>query len=154
MRFRNLKKKSKTKDLKLETIVYATITSRVKAFITDMFMIYMPILYFITYVVLSGKEDFQASTFAPFIGVSIYGFIYAILLHKLGQTPGKKAYSIKVVHAKTHKNLTFFQALWRFVSFLFSATILLGFILPFYREDIRSLHDLLANSIVIELQRS
>ena len=152
MRFRNLKKNTKVKKEKKSGPSYASITNRIKAFITDMFMIYIPILYFITYVVLSGKEEFQTSTIAPFIGVALYGFIYAILLAKLGQTPGKKAYTIKVVHAQTYENLTFFQALWRFMSFLLSATLLLGLFLSFYREDKCSLHDLLANSIVIDLE--
>jgi len=34
-----------------------------------MFMIYAPILYIITYLVLDGKEDFQASQLAPLVGV-------------------------------------------------------------------------------------
>ena len=153
MRFRKLKKQTKTKqeqktELK-ETVHYATIPDRIKAFITDMFMIYVPILYIITYVVLGGKDDFQSSDIAPFIGVLLYGIIYTLFLWKKGQTPGKKAYTMRVVDATTHKKITLSQAILRFIGFLFSATILIGLIFPFYRKDKRALHDLIANTVVL-----
>ena len=154
MRFRKLKKQSQTKkqikeELKTK-VYYAAYVNRIKAFITDMFMIYAPILYIITYVFMGGKDDFQASQYAPLIGVTIYGLIYSILLAKMGQTPGKRAYTMKVVDVKTKKNISFFRAMLRFVAFLFSATILLGLLLPLYRKDKRALHDLIASTIVID----
>ncbi len=155
MRFREIKKQSqKNKKIKntQPNIAYARYTDRIKAFITDMFMIYAPILYIITYVFLDGKEDFQASQMAPLIGVSIYGLIYAMLVAKFGQTPGKKAYTIKIVDYKTHKNIGFFRAIIRFIAFLFTATTLLGLFLPFYRKDNRALHDLLCNTVVEALK--
>ena len=156
MRFRKLKKQVKTQHEKETEVVplvtYASIPDRIKAFITDMFMIYIPILYVITYVAMGGKDEFQSSDLAPFIGVFIYGVIYVLFLYKSGQTPGKKAYEIKVVDATTYEKITLFQAILRFVGFLFSATILVGFILPFYRKDKRSLQDLIAKTVVIEVK--
>jgi len=153
MRFRKLKKQSKTKQKQTtqeeNRVLYATIADRIKAFITDMFMIYVPILYIITYVVMDGKDEFQASDLAPLAGVLLYGIIYTLLLWKFGQTPGKKAYTMKVVDAKTYKKITLVQAILRFIGFLLSATILIGLIFPFYRKDKRSLHDLIANTVVI-----
>jgi len=153
MRFRKLKKQSKIKqeqnEKHNERVHYATIPDRIKAFITDMFMIYVPILYIITYGVMGGKEEFQASDMAPFIGVILYGIIYSLFLYKSGQTPGKKAYTIKVVDAKTFQNLSLSQAILRFICFLLSATTLFGLFLPFYRKDKRSLHDLMVNTAVI-----
>jgi uncharacterized RDD family membrane protein YckC len=149
MRFRDLKKQKNIQKKEQIEINYATYTDRIKAFITDMFMIYAPILYIITYVFLDGKDEFQASQLAPFIGVSMYGIIYALLVSKLAQTPGKKAYIIKIVDAKTHKNISFLRALWRFVAFLFTATTLLGLFLPFYTKDKKALHDILASTVVV-----
>jgi len=153
MRFRKLKKQAKNNKEKRsnseKSSLNASIPDKIKAFITDMFMIYVPILYILTYVVLDGKDDFQSSTWAPFIAVSLYGFISSFLLYKFGQTPGNKAYTMKVVDALTHENITFPQALLRFVSFLVGATFLVGFIVPFYRKDRRSLHDILAKTVVI-----
>ncbi|SFV55585.1 Putative integral membrane protein [hydrothermal vent metagenome] len=115
-----------------------------------MFMIYMPIMFFITYVILSGKDALQHSSLAPLIATSLYGIIYAIFLSKSGQTPGKKAYDIKVVDYKTQENLSFMIALCRFFAFLFSATIIIGLLVPFFRKDNKALHDLICGTIEIK----
>ena len=153
MRWRKLKQKQRTKKSENTVkVVYARYTDKIKALITDMFMIYAPILYIITYVLLNGKEEFQASALAQFSGVALYGIIYAIFIARSGQTPGKKAYEIKVVDAKTLQKISFFRAFWRFVAFLFTATTLIGLLLPFYREDKRALHDLLSSTVEIEIR--
>lgn len=157
MRFRKLKKQSKQKlqknQKKSVTLPFAKMTDKIKAFITDMFMIYMPILYVLTYVVMGGKDEFQESTLAPFIGVALYAVIYSILLAKFAQTPGKKAYNIKVVDKKTLKNISFFRALLRYFFFLVSATILIGLVYPFYRKDRKFFHDIVCNTIEIEVEK-
>ena len=154
MRFRNIKKQIKnTEKVNTRTkFKYAKYSSRVKALITDLFMIYAPILYIITYIALNGKDEFQNSQIAPLIGVSLYALIYSILVGKFGQTPGKKAYDIKIVDARTGENISFIRAFIRFIAFLFSATILLGLLVPFYRKDNKSLHDLICSTVVISVQ--
>jgi len=151
MRFRDLKKQKKQQHAqkKLPDVKYVSYPDKIKAFITDMFMIYAPILYIITYLVMGGKDEFQSSQLAPFIGVSLYGLVYALLISKFGQTPGKKAYTMKVVDDKTYENIGFFRALCRFIAFLFSATILLGLLTPFYREDKKALHDIICSTVEI-----
>jgi len=157
MRFRKLKQQSRQnnnqKIKETKKIAYARTVDKIKAFITDMFMIYAPILYIIAYVVMGGKDEFQSSDIAPFIGVSMYGLIYAVLISKFGQTPGKKAYTIKVVDDRTHENISFFRALFRFLTFLFSATILLGLFTGLYRKDKKSLHDIICHTIEIEVEK-
>ena len=152
MRFRNIKhnnKKQSTQKITKPKALYAKTSDRIKAFITDLFMIYAPILYIITYVFIGSKEDFQASQWAPFIGVSLYALIYSVLVSKFGQTPGKKAYDIKIVDARTGELLSFIRSLCRFIMFLFSAATLLGLMTQFYRKDNRTLHDLVCRSVVI-----
>jgi len=153
MRFRDLKKQKKQpKDEFKPDVVYAGYVNKIKALITDMFMIYAPVLYIVAYVLMNGKDDFQSSQYAPLVAVTVYGLVYAILISKFGQTPGKKAYSLKVVDAKTYENISLFRALFRFIAFLFSATILFGLIMPFYREDKKALHDLLSGTLEIEVE--
>ncbi|WP_297482724.1 RDD family protein [Sulfurimonas sp.] len=151
MRFRDIKKQQKLHNTETQkpTFIYAYYPDRIKALITDMFMIYAPILYFITYVVMNGKDDFQSSQWAPFLAVSLYGVIYTVLIAKFGQTPGKKAYKIKVVDDTTFENIGFFRAFCRFVAFLFSATILLGLLTPFFRKDRKALHDIICSTVQI-----
>ena len=154
MRFRKLKnqknhpKKSQTQEKK--SYLVSSYTARIKAFIIDMFMVYAPILYILTYLILDGKEAFLSSELAPLFGVTLYGLIYAFLLSKFGQTPGKKAYGLRVLNARDGKNISFFQAILRFVGFLFSATILIGLLFPLYRKDKKGLHDLIASTIEVK----
>jgi len=153
MRFRDIKKQKnkKQKEKTLTDVKYATFTDRIKALITDLFMIYIPILYIITYLVLDGKDEFQSSQLAPLVAVSLYGLVYALLVSKFGQTPGKKAYLIKIVDSKTQENISFIRAFYRFTAFLLSATSLLGLLLPLFRADKKALHDIMANTAVIAI---
>lgn len=155
MRFRDIKSKNKKTNTQKETkqkAVYAKTSERIKAFITDLFMIYAPILYIITYIFMGGKDEFQESNLAPLLGVTLYGFIYSILVSKFGQTPGKKAYEIKIVDVKTGELLGFWRSACRFVMFLFSAAILLGLMTQLYRKDNRTLHDLICGSVVVKFK--
>lgn len=154
MRFRNIKKQNKKQEKPKDKYIYARFSDRVKSFITDMFMIYAPILYIITYLILGGKEEFQNSQVAPLFAVGLYGFIYSLLLSKFGQTPGKKAYDLKVVDDKTGEEVSFLRAAYRFVMFLITATTLLGLFLPFYRKDKKALHDLVCNTLVVKIKAS
>ena len=155
MRWREIKqKKQPSKQTQQAKVRYVKYTDRIKGFITDLFMIYTPILYIIAYVVLGGKDAFVTSGPAHFSGTALYGIIYAAFLAKTGQTPGKKAYDMKVVDIKTHEKISFFRALWRFVAFLFTATTLLGLFLPFFRQDKRALHDMLSNTIEINVSQN
>jgi uncharacterized RDD family membrane protein YckC len=152
MRFRKLKQKTKQKKTQKVEVVYASYPDKIKALITDLFMIYAPILYVIAYIVMGGKDAFQSSQIAPLAGVTLYGLIYAVLLAKFGQTPGKKAYALKVVDDKTFQNISFFRAFIRFVAFLFSATIVLGLLTPFYRKDKKALHDIICSTVEIKVK--
>jgi uncharacterized RDD family membrane protein YckC len=127
----------------------ASIPSRIKAFIVDMFMIMMPLAYITTYFFMDGKEDFQQSHEARWAISIIYGLIVIAFWIIKGQTPGLKAYDLKIVDAQSKENLSLFKALLRYLAFLFSAvSILLAFI-PFFRKDKKTLQDLVANSVVI-----
>jgi uncharacterized RDD family membrane protein YckC len=127
----------------------APVVLRLKAFAVDMFMIMMPILYIITYVFLDGKDDYQGSEIAHMVGTILYGFAISLFLAKSGQTPGMKAYEIKVVHSDSMDKLGFVQAFWRYVSFLFSATLLVGLFLAIARKDNKALHDIMSRSRVV-----
>ena len=155
MRFRDLKKQSNKNNQpnKEEQSVKPTYyVYRIKALIVDLFMIYMPIMYIMTYFVLDGKDDLQSSNIAPLIATTLYGIIYAAFLSRTGQTPGKKAYEIKVVDSKTLENIGFLRAFLRFFAFLFTITTLLGLFLPFIRKDKKVLHDMLVSTTVVDFK--
>jgi uncharacterized RDD family membrane protein YckC len=67
-----------------------------------------------------------------------------------GATPGKKFVHIKIVDAKTFKDIDNKQAITRSFGYIVSTLLLLiGFFMVAFRKDKRALHDLLANSAVI-----
>jgi len=67
-----------------------------------------------------------------------------------GATPGKKFVHIKIVDAKTFQDIDNKQAITRSFGYIVSIfALMIGFIMVAFRDDKRSLHDLLANTSVI-----
>ena len=67
--------------------IAANIFSRVKAFIMDMFFIAAPLLYIMTYVILSGKDEFQSNQLAIFLVWLVFGVIQSIFFAFKAQRP-------------------------------------------------------------------
>ena len=108
-RFRDIKHKIKQTNKQTVNQVDDTkglIVLRLKAFITDMFMVMMPILYITTYIILDGKDDFLHNDFARFSGAFLFGAVIIFMWYRLGQTPGMRAYGIKLI-AINNKKLSF-----------------------------------------------
>ncbi len=67
-----------------------------------------------------------------------------------GATPGKRFVHIKIVDAKSFKDINNKQAITRSFGYIASTfAFLLGFIMVAFRDDKRGLHDLLAGTIVV-----
>ena len=67
-----------------------------------------------------------------------------------GATPGKRFVHIKIVDAKTFKDVDNKQAITRSFGYIVSTFVLLiGFIMVAFRKDKRGLHDFLAGTVVI-----
>jgi len=126
---------------------------RLKAFITDMFMIMMPIMYVTTYIILDGKDSFQGNEFAHWITMAVYGAITIIFWVLKGQTPGFKAYDLILIDDKTKKTLGVVSATLRYIMFIISAISILGVLLPFFRKDNKTFQDLVMNTSVIIVEK-
>ena len=152
MRWRDIKKGKKPEAKKdKDTIPYAPIPSKIKAFLTDMFMIMMPLAYIVTYVIMNGKEDMQSSLIARNSLWIVYGIIMILFWSIKGQTPGYKAYNLKVIDAKTKQKPSFLKSLLRYISFVLSSTIIVGELMAFFRDDKKTLHDILSGTCVVQL---
>ncbi|QOG12291.1 RDD family protein [Arcobacter sp. FWKO B] len=127
----------------------APIAQRLKAFIVDMFLIMMPIMYITTYLIMDGKDDFQSSEMARWITSFVYGAIIVLFWKIKGQTPGLKAYNLVVVDQNTKNKLTFTKSIIRYIIFIISAMSIIGWFVPFFRKDKATLQDMVANSIVV-----
>jgi uncharacterized RDD family membrane protein YckC len=157
-RWRDVKKGKITtqdkKQAKQEEIINedacAPILDRVKAFITDMFMIMMPIMYITTYIIMDGKDDFQGNDMAHWVTMFIYGAITVAFWKLKGQTPGFKAYELKLVSSKTKKIPDLVIVIFRYIMFLVSAITIVGALLPFFRQDKKTLQDVVTGTSVIK----
>ncbi len=130
---------------------YAPITTKIKAFITDVFMLLMPIMYIVTYLVMGSLQEFQANILSGWIYILVPNFIIVFLFFwKSGQTPGCRAYSIELVDAKTGKKAHPLAIALRYYFELLSIISLVGLLMALFREDKKCLHDLLSGTILIQ----
>jgi len=143
MRWRDVKKGNIPKKKVYNTIPgIAPIVNRVKAFLTDSFMIFMPICYFVIYIILGSREAFQTHMLFGWVYVLVPHYIVTTLfLYYKGQTPGYKAYEIEL-SAQEGKNITLGQISGRYLLFTLSIVIFPLLFVPFFRKDKKMLHDL------------
>ncbi len=153
MRWRDVKQnRVKKQEIKpQDDIKFVPVLWRFKAFIIDMFMIYIPILYITTYMVLGSKEAFLENQIAIFADTFLLGFILSIFIAKSGQSPGYKAYDMKVIDTKTAKKPSFFRAFWRYICFLIAGACVIGLFIAFFRKDKKNLHDLLSRTTAVNV---
>jgi uncharacterized RDD family membrane protein YckC len=122
---------------------------RAKAFITDGFMLVMPIMYLVFYVVMGGREGFAANKLLGWVYILVpLIFVQIAFLAKTSQTPGIKAYSIKVVDAVTLEVPAFGQIVLRQILTMLSLAMF-GWLLMFFRSDHRMLHELLSKTALV-----
>lgn len=131
---------------------FSFIFLKIKALIIDLFMIYTPILYIMTYLILHGKEEFQNNQWAIFVCVFIYGIIEALFCAIASQTPGMKAQGL-ILQTRQKTKPSFLLAFMRFFLWLFSLGFVFGFVFPFLRKDKQSFHDFICKTQIL-IQKS
>lgn len=124
--------------------------ARLRAFLVDIFMINMPILYITTYLILGSKEAFLASQIAHFICFMLYGVILSAFFAISSQTPGYKYAQIALLN-NNGKKVNFMLSLIRFIIFCASLALIFGFVFPFFRKDRACFHDIICKTKVIFL---
>ena len=165
MRWRTIKQGKAPKHDAEKPVPYAPFRSRAMAFLTDMFMIGIPVslLIMMTFgydqVKSAGAMDVilhteKATTQAPdptasILQILLYMGVSVVMWRFSGQTPGKKMARIVVVDAKTLQRASWLKLTVRFLGYLVSAVSLVGFFTGFLRKDRRTLHDLLSGTAVI-----
>lgn len=146
------KKEQKTaKNNKKETLVYyATAGMKTKAFLTDSFMLVMPIMYVVFYLVMGGREGFAEHKAMGWLYILIPLIIaQTIFMFKTGQTPGYRAYDITLIDESTQKKPSLFIILFRNLAAVLSMFTFFGWLMMYFRKDSKTLHDLLSNTASI-----
>ncbi|MCF6205626.1 MAG: RDD family protein [Sulfurovum sp.] len=129
---------------------YATAGEKLKAFLTDSFMLLMPIMYAVFYLVMGGREGFAAHKALGWLYILVpLVIVQTVFMVKSGQTPGYRAYNIEVIDESTGERPSLFLILFRNLAAVLSAATLFGWMLMFFRKDRKNLHDLLSNTAVV-----
>jgi uncharacterized RDD family membrane protein YckC len=149
-------KQNRIQETKVETInkssrdELASLPSRLKAFLTDTFLITTPILYIVIYLVMGSGEDFaQNRSLGWGIIFAVHGSIILIFWLKNGQTPGLKAYDIKLVDNLTKQRVSVIQVLVRYITTLTAVVSIFLLFVPFFNKDKKTFQDILSNTIII-----
>ncbi len=165
MRWRDIKHKNNTTTpAPKPKVLYAGFWSRTLAFVTDVFMIGIPITIII--MIFFGYEQMQTAGFsdammqtekaqehAPNPLASIIQFTLFITAFVLfwkipQQTPGMKMARIEIVDATTFRKASYLQLVTRFFSY-FISLFLFGYLWGLMRPDKRMLQDLISHTAII-----
>ncbi len=165
MRWRTLKKIKHSISPKSPTIHYAPFFSRALGFITDIFMIGLPIslILMATFgydqmhtagamdVITNNQEALKnpPNPLSSILQIVLFMVITVGLWHRYGQTPGKKLAHIRVVDAKTFQRASYGKLSLRFIGYFLSFISVIGFSMGLFRSDKRCLHDLISGTAVI-----
>ena len=128
----------------------ASIPSRLKAFLTDTFLITTPIFYIVIYLIMgSGAEFAENRGLGWGLIFGVHAIIILIFWLKNGQTPGLKAYDIKLVDNITKQRVSVIQVLVRYLTTLFAVLSIFLLFIPFFNKDKKTFQDILSNTIII-----
>jgi len=155
-RFRDIKKSNsknkKENNIEIENNNFASIGDRFKAFMTDIFMLLMPIMYFVVYIVVGSREGFRDNMAMGWLYIIIPNFILVVIFFaKKSQTPGCKAYNIKLVDRDGNKPLIGAIILRYYIELLSLITIIPLF-MPFFHKDKKSLQDVISATYLMKVE--
>lgn len=126
----------------------ASRTARCKAFLIDIFLLYVPIIY-ICYFVLGSKEAFKGNQLVIFACWALFGLIQGVFLAAKAQSPGLKAYDLFLIDKNTGGKLGFLRIMLRYIVFLAGCALLIGLFISFVRKDKLALHDIISQSVIV-----
>lgn len=160
----------RNKKANIQTPVQSTIdnrcnflVARLKAFITDMFLINMPLLYTVVYIIMGSKESFQHNHIVTGLCEVGYCVILFLFFYFKGQTPGFRYAEIMLCSTiMTHKqkHITDKAILhdeippkaWQIIVYICVWLIEVCFFLwvfAFFRKDKRTLHEIISHTKII-----
>ena len=128
----------------------ASLPSRFKAFLTDTFLITTPILYIVIYLIMGSGAQFAENRSLGW-GIIFIFHVTIILIFwlKNGQTPGLKAYDIKLVDNTTKQRVSVVQVIIRYATTLFAVISIFLLFVPFFNKDKKTFQDILSNTVII-----
>jgi len=127
----------------------ATRWQRFRAFLIDIFIIYVPILY-LSYFILGSKEAFLASQSVIFTCSLSFGILQGVFLSLKAQSPGLKAYDLYLLRMDTLKKAGFFRICLRYILFIVGSALIFGLLMSLFRKDGLCFHDIFSKTFIIQ----
>jgi len=147
---KNDKKAEKQREEEPEVPHCAPVTLRLKAFLTDTFMITMPILYIVIYLVMGDREGFREHMGQGWLIILIVHMAATLLFWKLkAQSPGMKAYDLYLLDPQTGEKPGIVKLMLRYVMLQTSILSFFGMFLPFIMKRKEGLHDLVSGTCIV-----
>ena len=141
-----------TKDSAQQNLCDAPLMARFKAFVTDSFMLLMPLMYIVFYFIMGSREAFADD--------KLHGWLYIFIPHLIivvsfwyfkAQTPGMKAYEIAIVNTQSCKKPFAFRFVSRYIFMTISILLILPLFVPYLNKRRRTLWDILSGTCVKNL---
>ncbi len=134
---------------------YASAGNKIKAFLTDAFMLVMPIMYIVFYLIMGGRDGFAEHKALGWIYILIPLVIaQTVFMFKSGQTPGYRAYNLTLIDDLTGEKPSLFIVFFRNICAILSMFSIFGWTMMFFRKDSKTLHDILSRTAVIYKQKT
>ncbi|WP_457593848.1 RDD family protein [Hydrogenimonas sp.] len=129
----------------------APVTLRLKAFLTDTFMITMPILYIIIYLIMGSREGFREHLAEGWFYIVVIHMSIVVLLWRFKtQTPGMKAYDLYLVDPQSEGGRPgWIKCLLRYVMMQTAILSIFGLILPFVMKHKEGLQDIVSGTCIV-----
>ena len=123
---------------------------KIKAFLTDSFMLVMPIMYVVFYLIMGGREGFAEHKAMGWVYILLpLVIVQTIFMFKTGQTPGYRAYKLTLIDDTTGEKPSLFIILFRNLSAILSLFTFFGWFMMFFRKDKKTLHDVLSGTATV-----
>ena len=149
----NLKKNTNNKEIQNNDInlslCNASLMARFKAFITDTFMLTMPLMYIVFYFVMGSREDFAANKLMGWIYIFAPHFIIIFSLWFFKQqTPGLKAYELSIVDSYSGEKPTWVSLINRYIQTSLGIFLILPLLFPFFNKEKRTFQDIMSGTCI------
>jgi uncharacterized RDD family membrane protein YckC len=152
LKWRDAKKRKQIEKKEIQPeVIYGEFRARAFAIVMDSFLLLAPITIITGFIFgYDALKDPELNQNAGNFQMFAYMVVTVAFWRVSRQTPGKKAFGIEIVDAKTLSDASLLQLVIRFTAYFLSMITLIGFFIPLFRKDRRALHDLISRTAVIE----
>ncbi len=127
----------------------APLMARFKAFVTDSFMLMMPLMYIVFYFIMGSREAFAEDKFQGWLYIFIPHLVIVVSFwYFKAQTPGMKAYEIAIVNTQSCNKPFAFRFISRYIFMTLSIALILPLFIPYLNKRQRTLWDILSGTCV------